>query len=225
MKRLLLLLACLLALTGTAGAVTYDLQTDWSNTNNPKGPWAYLQGTSLLPHQFGGALGPFDYFAPGDVNGNFLPAWWQVPGVGIYTHSLDWYNGNPILGESVLTWTSPTAGIISISGMLWYGQTGLSRSNDFFLYLGSTLLDSGTVSYLQYSDKADARLLSKTGLTVNTGDVVSLVIQRSFGYDPGTITAMSFTITETPVPLPGAVWLLGGGLVGLGVLRRKFNKG
>ena len=32
-------------------ATIYDLKTNWSDTNNPNGVWAYRQGTTILSHQ------------------------------------------------------------------------------------------------------------------------------------------------------------------------------
>lgn len=214
----------------------YDLQNDWSTTANPNGVWAVLQGTNILPYQNGLSgdqpLGGVDYFAPGNYKGTtpgFLPCWWQGSD-GIYTHSVDYYNGIPSNGDSILKWTSPVKGIIDISGSIWYGQSGLDRNNNFYLYLNSTLIAQGNVSNNSHNGIAnaltfsDALLSGKTlsGLSVNENDVVWLVNAK--GSDPGTVSGISLTITETanPVPVPAAVWLLGSGLMGLIGIKRKY---
>ena len=39
----------LLAFATPTSAATYDLTTDWSDTANANGPWAYYAGSHLLP--------------------------------------------------------------------------------------------------------------------------------------------------------------------------------
>jgi hypothetical protein len=216
----------------------YNLQNDWSTITNPNGVWAVLQGTNILPYQDGSAgdkpLGGTDYFAPGNQKGTspgFLPCWWQGTD-GIYTHSVDYYNGIPSNGESILKWTSPIKGTIDISGSIWFGQSGLDRNNNFYLYLNGTLLAQGNVSNNSHNGKAnalsffDALVSGQTlsGLSVNQNDVVWLVNAK--GSTPGTVSGINLTITETanPVPVPPAVWLLGSGLLGMLGIRRKINK-
>ena len=183
----------------STAAVTSDLVNDWSLTNNPNGPWTFLQGTTVLPHQFqtSSPTPPSgDFFGPCAVPGCFLPAFWKGTNF-IQIHSVDSGNGNPANGEATLKWTSPITGVVSLNGKIWNGQPGASRSNDFFLSLGATLLQSGTVSDVVAFDQAHAIPLSATQL-VNAGDVITLVIQRSPGFTPGTIADMSLTINATP---------------------------
>ena len=57
----------------------YDLNSDWSNTANPNGPWAYYGGTTLLPYDANwtpsGCILPA--FAPGNASGSYLPVIFQ----------------------------------------------------------------------------------------------------------------------------------------------------
>lgn len=232
------------SLAGNANATIYSLYSDWSNTSNPNPPWEYLQGTTVLPHQYGGVSFLFttaqDYFAPGNAPGNFLPAWFQDTTISaIVTHSVDSSNGNPSLGLDTLTWTSPVAGTISVSGKLWYNfATTTTRANDYYFYLGTnpTPIAQGVVGFNNWNSQADALDLSTVAalqnLSVSAGEVLSLVFQAIYDptYNPDTFgseDAMTLTITETPkvVPLPGAVWLLGSGLMGLSAVGWRRKKG
>ncbi|HLH98023.1 MAG TPA: hypothetical protein VKW08_23195 [Xanthobacteraceae bacterium] len=203
--------------TRSAGATTYDLVADWNSSpsSNPNGPWVYLQGTTLLLYQ--SDLVPFGDpgFAPGPNFGNFLPAFWQpVAGGDISIHSVDGHNGNPSLGNATLTWNAPADGRINISGYLYYDQIAVERSNDFILSLGGTTLTSGTISYLDQSKT----LLSFNGLSVTSGEVLSLTLERSPGQDNGSITNLDLTVNETVTPLPAAFPLFATGLGVIGLV-------
>jgi hypothetical protein len=172
----------------------------------------------------------------------YLPIWARVPASSgsnepywepgdIWTHSVDGYNGDPSLGESILTWTAPATGTIDISGDIWYlhGPCCLNRSNDFFLSLDGSLLTSGTVSGSGPYSRPDPFNFSFTGDHVNAGDTVTLVVQRSPNEDTnaGSEDGVNLTITETSAPSqtpePSNLLLLGTGLLGLmGAARRKW---
>jgi hypothetical protein len=183
-----------LILSSTIFASTYDLESSWG-PNNPNGPWAFLQGATLLYQS------ACNFFAPNcPPTDPYLPVWSQVllnatpnlpyyePG-DVWTHSVDGFNGNPGLGESMLRWTAPFTGTISITGDIWYlhGTCCTDRSNDFFLYLNNTLLTSGTVSGSgpNLHDRTNPIVFSFAGDLVKAGDTLTLVVERSAGQSAG----------------------------------------
>jgi hypothetical protein len=212
-----------------AMATTWDLRADWSNTSNPNGPWEFLQGVGALPAQSDVAgFGPG--FAPGVVAGNFLPFWVQASGDDattgyltgdILVHSVDPFNGNPALGETSVSWTSPISGVIDVAGELWYAHNPQVRSNDFELRLNSTLIASGIVGSTSGYDRANPLAFGATGLTVSQGDVVSLILRS--GQAAGAINGVNLTITPEPESLAllsaAAVALLASWRRSRGILR------
>jgi hypothetical protein len=217
----------LLVLCSTLPAATiYDLKTDWSDTNNPNGVWAYRQGSNTLPHNDvsvccgGPSAGITGAWAPSPFAGDFLPLWAKATGNNsasgflagdIIVHSVDGFNGNPTLGEANIIWTAPMAGTIDISGSIWYAHFPLVRSNDFVLMLDATKLASGTVSATNGATRANPLAFGVSGLGVNAGDVVELIVERSPGQAAGSFDGVNLTVTETPgaaVPEPGTAGLL-----------------
>ena len=189
---------------------TYDLQTDWSNTNNPNGTWAYLQGSNPLPLQNGLLIGAgwvgVPVWAPGNnwlsAGGpGFLPLWYKASDGNVYMHSVDGTNGIPANGPAILAWTAPAAGTISISGSIWYTQLGLGRSQDFLLFLGSAYNNSigATTTGLYVPGTMTGGALLASG-TVNQGngyDSQSSALAFSTALAPGqTLTGLPVTQGE-----------------------------
>jgi hypothetical protein len=220
---LLVALANLLA-SGAAHALpVWDIGADWSTVANPNGAWSLRQGTTALP----GATfsSPFaDVWAPGTQGGTFLPFWAKAvaddPTSGaintflagdVVVHSVDANNGNLSLGEANVAWTSPISGVVDISGALWFAQSPTQRSNDFVLLLNGVSLTSGTVSAANGHDRSDPLAFGVAGLSVQQGDVVMLVIQRSGGMSNGAISGVRLSLTQVPEPACIALIALGSG--------------
>jgi hypothetical protein len=204
----------------------YNLVGDWSNTNNPNGTWRYLQGTNLLSFQaaftgcFNGVPGLGGGWAPGNVSGNCVPAFFKATGNAtnpsdwltgdVVVHSVDPGSGNPANGQAIVSWTAPVAGTISYSGSIWYAHSGVQRSNDFLLTDGSTTLASGTVAFnsIVGNSRSNPDLFSGGALAVNAGDVIALMVSRSAGQTFGSLDGITLTITETSfVPEPATALL------------------
>jgi hypothetical protein len=225
----------LMLLPGNSFATTYDLKSDWSDTNNPNGVWAYWQETTILPQQsdFAGkgsgfALAPF----PGL---NHVPVWLQYDkdldnfksgDIAVHATSHDSIYSSKSYAPTYLTWTSPINGTISISGNIWFGgYTGSDyRATNWNLYLNDNQLDSGMVdknnSSRNFPMYFDGDILN---LTVKTGDIVKFQVSEINGDTFSWMTGVNLTIDAQPVPIPGALWLLGSGIAAIIGIRKKGN--
>jgi hypothetical protein len=255
-KKRILITAATFVVVGAfaqASTVSYDLTSQWQDNANPNGAFSYRQDGTLLPYQasfasLGGLALPgiTSGFAPGHVVGDFLPLIGQATSNGgagfdyltgdVAFHTVDGANGNPALGQFNIDWTAPTSGSITISGELWYAQQSASRSNDFSLELvraGSVIstFGTGTIAYnsLVGSNRSNPDQLSGGGsITVDAGDVVELLAQRTAGQTYGSVDGVELTIVESsqavaPVPEPAYMTLVGLGVGALVLLKRKLT--
>jgi hypothetical protein len=198
--------------------------------NNPNGVWRYRQGLTTLafqPNLGDACCAPSDGiaggWATGQTAGLFLPFWARAtadtPGYfegDVLVHSVSSGNPNNGLGEANVIWTAPADGVIDVAGGLWYAQWALSRSNDFSLTLGATLLTQGTVSFNDIYDRDAPFSFSLNGLAVSAGDVLMLTVQRSAGFSVGTIAGVNLSVTHTPaaaVPEPASVAMVFAGIL------------
>lgn len=106
-------------------AQTWDLDNDFSTTNNPNGAWSYGYEGSVG--------GPFNVFTAKWDNGTvwYLANWTGAPaisqGVGMWAYD----NG---MGLPVVRWTCPTAGLYKLSGSFWGDSRG--TNNNLFVLVG-----------------------------------------------------------------------------------------
>ncbi|HKA01339.1 MAG TPA: hypothetical protein VKE70_32720, partial [Candidatus Solibacter sp.] len=223
----------LLLMAGKLEAATtnYDLTTDWSDTNNPNGVWRLLTGNVLLPHQssfagcFNNTPGITGGWAPGNVVGNCIPAFFKATGTGfnndyfagdLLVHSVDGNNGSGH-GQAFVTWTAPADGTIDYSGSMWYAHDSVRRSNDFLLTLGVNILAQGTIAYNSGFTRSNPDQFSGNGYVVHSGDVIALEIYESPGNGEGSLDGFSLRVTETTAdpspsaPEPGTMILVAAG--------------
>ncbi len=240
MKRLFLVIACVLLLAGTAGADTYDLRTDFSSTSNPHGTWSFNKGSSTLPSQpdydsthgfvtdqqaWAQAAYPFQGHVPVWLQASKDNLWdADVKQGDILMHPSHGPSTLPPYAEGNVTWTSPLTGVVDISGNVWFGEsTFAGRSVDWVLYFNGTPLTSGTVSYGDAYNRDNPMQFGVLTKNVNPSDVIMFQAVGTSGKIPWFI-GVNLTIDATPVPLPPSVLLFGAGLLGLPLLRRNKTR-
>lgn len=204
-------------------AVTYDLQTQWSDATNPNGAWTYRQGANALPsvpdwRGWGSA------WATGTNEGNYLPAFFQYDGGGpfsaltgdILMHSIDAANGNPGLGEGNVIFTSPIAGIATISGKVWDAQQ-VGRTQDWQVLVNNAVMAGGTFDGTNNRNNPDTFNLV---MALAANDVIELATVRHL-FGAGNLNGIDLTIEFTAIPITASLPLFVTGLAGLGFLARR----
>lgn len=125
----------------------YDLNADWSTSQNPNGVWSYNQNNAPIStfqtFWWGEAGWGYQWIGDGCIIKGSQPTgadpWGNAVGL-----SHDWQQGDVMLhalsipygGETTFVnvkWTSPASGIIDISGRAWDGSIFLDRNVTWLL--------------------------------------------------------------------------------------------
>lgn len=216
-----------------AATLVFDLGQDWSDTNNPNGPWSYNDGDGPITSHVSSWIPP-------EVGQNPQPAWAQtadqVPGhivswfkstndvfdwaVGdVITHTWDSSNGARAPLSNVI-FTSPVTGTLGITGSVWLARN-IGRAVNWSISANSVVLTGGSLFDGDPFDRTNPfNLAAGSGgvgvlsqIPVSIGDKIMLSFDTASTL--GEFTGVNLRIELTPVPIPGGLWLFGSGLAAL----------
>lgn len=225
MRRILFALFASLALVSTARA--YNLSADWSDTQNPNGPWSYRVGTTVLPSWPASLMfsNGQPAYQPANSVGAFLPSWFKListpvgfdalPG-DVVVHTNDNYNGNEGLGPANVLFTAPSTAYYNIFGGLWNASTAVApsdyrpRPQDWQLLVNGSQVAFGTLSAIpgEFS-RANQQTFSFSDVLLAEGDAVQLNIYRNAAAQAGYFVGADLTIQAVPEPSTWMMLLMG----------------
>ncbi len=215
----------------SANVVYYDLVADWSNSQNPNGPWSYNHNNipiSAFQYFWWGASG-WCYNTASDgaiyqgapntpVSGP--PHDWQSSDIVIHALS-EPYGGRTTFAN--IKWTSPDDGAITISGRAWEVLFEPDRDVAWTLLLNDQVIAARSTTRGIYRTDAvapfSANLLpgrTLTGLSVNPGDIVEFSTATNTYY--GHYVGVDLNIALTTIPEPATLLLLA---LGGAILQRR----
>lgn len=132
-------------------ATAWDFAEDWSDQQNPNGPWSLERNNALISTYVSNWNGSAFPTAQGAwiVNDNTaqVPNFFKRSGIGgSYDIPIDMTAGHSPganQGVSSVVWTSPISGTIDVSGIIW-DASPLYRAVQWDLLLNGTSITGGS---------------------------------------------------------------------------------
>jgi len=216
MRYLVPVLSVMFVLGGRAYADLYSLSGDWSDAVNPNGPWSYWVAGNLGASSFrGGEPSGFSPDQPIWTGGWYNWQGWSKNNQESFFDSKmgDVYGHTDPWSPMEIRWTSPSAGVIDVSGGVW-AIRDIGRWNDWELVLDGVLVTSGSVGSGDDYSSVNLMPISVGPLSVEAGDILSFRAFPKDGIGDYIAVDLSVNLGVVAVPLPGAAFL---GAVGLGI--------
>jgi len=220
------LLICFLAslplvslLPAPVAALTHDLTSDWSETQNPNGPWSLNSAPGILitTHWPDWCCSPAQpaWAASRCCVPGHVPAWMKVSSVGLpQEHGLsDAPLGAVIMHGSEasaagVTWTASANAVVAVQGGVWLARTQYGRSMRWTLKLNGVPRSHGDVTAANpYSSSSPFLFRDGSGgpnamrFTVIAGDIINLELTKTSS--AAEFTGVIFRINVSPPELPG----------------------
>jgi hypothetical protein len=204
------------ASTAWAEETGYDLNRDWSNTQNPNGAWSYNQSDTPVAvfQQFWWGQSGWGYLSIGDgciIKGSYFAGLTDPWGYAVGP-AFDWQPGDVMLhalsrpygGDTNFVnvkWTCPGDGLIDISGRAWDGEIFADRDVAWMLIVaGQTIAQRQSTIGVHRGDPAaqfESNLVDKRSLKhlrVHKGDVVEfrVLTDTYYGHFVGVNETIAF---------------------------------
>ncbi len=236
-----LLALAICANPASAAILVYDIDVDFSDTNNPNATWTYQQGNSLLTHYTPvpqpkltlGVANGYWGTSSSSLSTSVMKATADGSATGLYSDN-DFKAGDVLVrttdpsagGPVRVTWTAPSNGTYTYGGWVWFaGAPEGPGGNSFSLtFNAGPVLESGVAGFGQNRPNAVSMLNGLLPMPISAGDVLTLEFNPLPGPPSGSLAGVAFTVDFTPVPEPGTLALAATGVAALALLRRHFSQ-
>ncbi|MEO8214223.1 MAG: hypothetical protein ABI560_13570 [Myxococcales bacterium] len=174
------------------GAVkVYDLKNDWSDTQNPNGPWTVMIGTAIAKNRpnWLGETGQNAYVTAATGAGH-IPVLVKVSASNFEGNLAQKGDlvvvaqdeaGGAGLGQARILWTAPSSGIIDVDASFWLARTSLKRKDVYTVTIAGAMKGMGEVPSTITRDTPVK--FSQKGLPITKGETVEVQIIRAMTCD------------------------------------------